>query len=100
AGAVVRVSDGEVLAKNQFHLGHASPIVQEGIVYAVEDGAVKAFNLPESSDQSNLHLNWKTSLSSTNRLASPICHEGLLYGVTEQGVLEVSDAKTGEQVYR
>ena len=26
--------------------------------------------------------------------------QGLLYGVTEQGILEVSDVETGERVYR
>jgi hypothetical protein len=33
-------------------------------------------------------------------LPSPLVHDGLLYGVTMSGVLEVVDVKTGKQVYR
>lgn len=101
SGSIVRLSDGEILARNQFRLGHSSPLVQNGIIYAMEDGAIKALRLahPEG-DPAKLPVVWETESSRTNRLASPCLADGLLYGTTEQGILEVTDAETGKLVYR
>lgn len=98
SGAVVRLSDGEILARNLFRLGHCSPIVHDGVAYALENGAIKAVKLSTQVDSSKVI--WESESSRTNRLASPIYAGGLLYGVTEQGVLEVHDAKSGQRVYR
>jgi outer membrane protein assembly factor BamB len=100
-GAVVRVSDGRVLAKDQFRLGYCSPIVAESVVYAAQEGTIKALKLPESSvEPSALETLWESKGARTNRLASPVVHEGLLYTVTEQGILEAFDAATGAAVYQ
>jgi hypothetical protein len=101
AGTVVRLSDGEILARDQFRLGHSSPLVHGEVLFAIEDGDIKALQLvPPEGDPSRLPLLWETESARTNRLASPVCHEGLLYSVTEQGILEVNDAETGQRVYR
>ncbi|MFT7643957.1 MAG: outer membrane protein assembly factor BamB [Pirellulaceae bacterium] len=102
-GDIIRVSDGELIVKRQFRLGHNSPIVEAGTVYALEDGAVKAFQLPSSTElpaDSKLELKWELSSTRANQLASPIVHNGLLYGVGERGILEVADVKTGKRIYR
>ena len=99
-GAIVRVDDGEILAKNQFRLGHCSPIVHEGVVYAMQDGAIKAVKLPHMKSEEVELAAWEADGSRTSRLASPIYHDGLLYGVTDKGVLEVTEAKSGDRVYR
>ncbi len=100
-GDVIRTSDGAIIAKRQFRLGHNSPIVEDGVVYSLEDGAIKAFQLPSVMDSEvKLDLQWETSNTRANQLASPIYHNGLLYGVAEKGILSVTDAKTGERVYR
>ncbi len=100
-GAVVRASDGRVLAKDQFRLGYCSPIVSDGVIYAVQDGTIKALKLPESSvEPFALEKLWESKGARTNRLASPVVHDGLLYSVTEQGILEVFDAASGAAVYQ
>ena len=101
SGDVIRTSDGEIVAERQFRLGHNSPIVEDGVVYALEDGAIKALQLPRvMGGETKLDMQWETSSTRANQLASPIYHDGLLYGVAEKGILSVTDAKTGEHVYR
>lgn len=100
-GDVIRVSDGTIIAKRQFRLGHNSPIVEEGVVYSLEDGAIKAWQLPRTIEgEFKLEQQWQAENTRANQLASPIIHGGLLYGVEEKGILTVTDAKTGERIYR
>ncbi|MEO1998072.1 MAG: PQQ-binding-like beta-propeller repeat protein, partial [Planctomycetaceae bacterium] len=100
-GAIVRVVDGTIIAKNQFQLNHSSPVVHDGVVYATQDGSIKAVTLADASaEQAVTQVVWETTGSRSSRLASPICHEGSLYSVTEKGILEVTDAKTGQRIYR
>lgn len=100
-GDLIRVSDGEMVAKNLFRLGHNSPIVEDGSIYAVEDGVIKSLQLPTKlQDIEKLKTQWEAKTSRANQLASPILHEGLLYAVSEQGILDVVDADSGKRVYR
>jgi outer membrane protein assembly factor BamB len=100
-GAVVRVADGRIIAKNQFRLNHSSPIVNDDVVYAMQDGSIKAITLAgANADEAVTQVAWETTGSRSSRLASPIYHEELLYSVTEKGILEVTDAKTGIRIYR
>ncbi len=100
-GDVIRASDGTIIAKRQFRLGHNSPIVEEGIVYSLEEGAIKAWRLPRDwESEFKLEQLWQAENTRANQLASPVYHEGLLYGVEEKGILTVTDAKTGERIYR
>jgi hypothetical protein len=100
-GSVVRATDGVILAKNLFGLGHSSPLAHGEVIYACEDGASKAFPLSDLTEpRKELDPTWEQSASRANRLASVVLHEGLLYSVTEQGILEVVDAKTGKREYR
>ena len=100
-GDVIRVNDGGIVAKRQFRLGHNSPIIQEGVIYAVEDGATKAFELPRAQEsESKLVVRWEITGSRANKLASPIFQKGLLYSVAERGILDVTDARTARPVYR
>lgn len=100
-GAVVRVADGRIIAKNQFRLNHASPIVHAGVVYAMQEGSIKAVTVSNpTAEEAVTQVAWETTGSRASRLASPVFHEGLVYSVTEQGILEVTDAKTGKRLYR
>lgn len=100
-GSIVRVADGRIVAKNQFRLNHASPIVHAGVVYAMQDERIKAVTITNASaDSAVTQVAWESDGSRASRLASPILHNGLLYSVTEQGILEVTDAKNGKRVYR
>lgn len=100
-GDVIRLSDGAMVVQRQFRLGHNSPIVEDGVVYALEEGAMRALQLPRALEgEANLAVQWETANARANQLASPVYHNGLLYGVTERGILDVVDAKTGKRVYR
>jgi outer membrane protein assembly factor BamB len=100
-GAIVRAADGHVLAKDQFRLAYCSPIVSGGVIYAVQEGTIKALKLPETADEPfTLQTLWEIKGARTHRLASPVVHDGLLYTVTEKGVLEVYDAASGDVVYQ
>src|SRR5205814_3694919 len=101
SGAIVRASDGHVLAKDQFNLAYCSPIVVGGVIYAVQEGTIKALKLPETvAEPFALGKLWESKGARTHRLASPVVHDGLLYAVTDQGILEVFDAATGAAVYQ
>jgi outer membrane protein assembly factor BamB len=100
-GAVVRVADGRIIAKNQFRLNYSSPIAHAGMVYAMQDSSIKAISVTDvTADEAVTQVAWESTGSRSSRLASPVYHEGLLYSVTEQGILEVTDARTGKRVYR
>jgi outer membrane protein assembly factor BamB len=101
SGAVVAAEDGRLLATKQFQLSHNSPLLHDGIIYAHESGKVKAFRLPDSlASPVELELLWETSGARDQRMSSAVFHDGLLYAVGRRGILDVTDATTGESVYR
>lgn len=100
-GTAVKVADGTVLTNRLFRLGHCSPVVHNDAVYAMGNGKVVAVALPKSADTSaEWKVRWEGSGMRQRRFASPVVHDGLLYGVTEKGILDVIDEKTGKLVYR
>lgn len=100
-GTIVRAADGKVIAKNQFRLNHASPIVHAGVIYATQDNGIKAIAVADAAaDEAVTQVSWESGGKQTSRLASPVYHKGLLYSVTEQGILEVTDTESGKRVYR
>jgi len=100
-GAVVRASDGKVLAESLFDMSYCSPVAHEDVVYAVERGTTKAIRLTPSADGSLAkEVLWETRSAEEDQCASPLVHDGLLYSATGIGILDVLDAKTGKRVYR
>jgi len=72
AGAIVRLEDGEILARDQFRLGHSSPLVHDDVIFAMEDNAPKALQLvleEEKDDKFRLPVVWEVEGSKTKRLA-------------------------------
>lgn len=101
SGGVVRAEDGKVLAERLFSIGHASPVVHGGVVYSMHSGANVAIQLPDVvDDEFKTTKLWQSDGMRQRRFASPLYDDGLLYTVMEIGVLDVIDAKTGEEVYR
>lgn len=97
-GAAVRVSDGKILAKDLGSLLHASPIVQDSVIYFVEVGTVSV-QLPDKvTDSFKTKELWSDSIEGET-FASPLIHDGLIYSMNNIGVLRVLDAKTGKVVY-
>lgn len=100
-GTVVRAADGTQLAKKLFQLGHSSPVLHERELYAMSKGKTFAYALPDSAEPGRKwEPRWEEPGVRQRRFASPVYHDGLIYGVTEKGILEVIDSQTGKLVYR
>lgn len=105
AGAVVRVSDGKILAKGGFRSSENSPVVLGETIYLASRGA---FKLEKTKDGVSVSSIWGSEGSGgggggggrERKLPSPVVHDGLLYSVNTSGILEVVEAKSGKSVYR
>jgi outer membrane protein assembly factor BamB len=101
SGALVNAANGQVLAEKQFSLSNNTPLIHDGVLYAHEDGEVKAFRLPDSLQTPlTLELLWETSATRDQRMASALFHEGLIYAGGRRGIMDVLDAATGDLIYR
>lgn len=102
AGAIVRVADGEVLARNLFDLAYCSPIAQDGVVFAAERERLLAIQVSAGDDNTTVQtdVRWQTRSSQGDRLASPVVQAGLLFSATGSGILEIVDIKTGKIIQR
>jgi outer membrane protein assembly factor BamB len=98
-GDILRVSDGKVLAQRVSRVEYCAPLVDGAMVYFVEHGG-KAIRLPASADEPfKPESVWTTEPKKERYYATPVLHDGLLYGVTQQGELSVIDAADGKVVY-
>lgn len=104
-GEVIDVSAGKMLADNIFsmkdhHLRLSAPVLQDGIVYAVDgfDGqAGRAVAVPLPDKLSGpWKAKWESPAVERRYYASPIVHEGFLYALSEDGNLAVYSAESGE----
>lgn len=99
AGSILRGRDGQVLFKDAaLRTSEASAIAAGNIIYT-QEGKTSAFRLPANKD-GELEVLWQVNASRGRRTPSPVLHQGLLYGATTEGILEVTDAESGELVYR
>lgn len=97
-GRILRASDGKVL-KRVSGLGNASPVVHGGVAYYIGVRA-EAHELPATldpgADSLELKTRWSVQLKGGDIYASPIIHNGLIYTVSTQKVMNVLDAASGE----
>jgi outer membrane protein assembly factor BamB len=99
-GECVRVSDGRILAKKLCKMEYLSPVVHERMVYCFGSTTFAA-RLPEAAgEQIALERTWDSDEVDGECYASPVYHEGILYGVTNDGIVYAFDGKTGALVYR
>ena len=99
AGSVVRARDGQVVASDDgLRVAEGSPIVYEGLIFA-QSGRTTAFRLVEDLDEP-LEIVWEARSARGRRTPSSVIQDGLLYGVTTDGILEVFEVDTGDTVYR
>ena len=99
AGSVVRVSDGQVLlSEPALRVSEGSPVASGGVLFAQGD-KTSAFRLP-TSNEPKLELLWQAAASRGRRTPSPVVHDGFIYGVTTEGILDVTDIETGDIAYR
>ncbi|MBI5723272.1 MAG: PQQ-binding-like beta-propeller repeat protein [Planctomycetes bacterium] len=97
-GAAVTVSDGKEVAKGLKGLQFNSPLLQDGILYFIEEKAI-AFKLPATPADKPEKLWDAEAIHKDRYYASPLVHDGLIYAVNEGGFLSVVDAKTGQKIY-
>lgn len=99
-GALVRVSDGKLLADKLGSCGANSPILQKDIVYFAH-GTVAAVRVPASdAEPVKPESVWKGKVKGGGYgFCSPVIHDGLLYAASDQGILSVLDVSTGSLVY-
>ena len=100
-GEIVRISDGKLLGRGLGGLVYNSPIVAGGVLYLVQTNPA-AFKLPdEAAEKIKPQRVWKSrpKIKKDRYYSSALHADGLIYAVTQTGVLSVLDAKTGEFVY-
>lgn len=101
-GNIVRARDGRVLAEKLAHMEYGNPIIADGNVYFIENGIKDhfaiAYKLPaEVTDAAFVPEKlWQTDVKADRYYSSPLLHDGLIYGVTQAGVLSAVDAATGQ----
>lgn len=101
-GCILRARDGKVLADSLFDLGESSPVVQDGVIYANENGTLKAVSLSASTGDELKAVPLWTCPSSRGQyqIASPVVHDGHVYSVSLTGIIQATNCRTGEQVFQ
>ncbi|MCH8830991.1 MAG: PQQ-binding-like beta-propeller repeat protein [Planctomycetes bacterium] len=100
SGKFLRVSDGKIVTRAPFVLSDSSAVIQNGIVYYIQNrgGAVR---LPaKSSDKFKIESLWKTNPKGTRYFAAPVIRDGLIYTVSSRSIFAVIDAKDGRVLYQ
>ena len=97
-GRMVRVSDGKILVRVA-PLNRPSPVVAGRKAFYIGIQA-SAYALPDTiTEKLSLKRVWKAEPRGGEFSASPVVHDGLVYGVTTSKILNVFDARTGKTVY-
>jgi len=101
-GTIVRAADGKVLARGKFRSTQSSPVLSGDTICVWGRDSIDAVKLSKSqTGEVTVTPLWSGDGSGErHHLPSPLLHDGLLYGVTNSGILEVKDAQTGKSVYR
>ncbi len=100
-GEIIRASDGKILAKGLFALTYGTPVVHDGVVYALDGATGVAVKLPEAveGDTAKTETVCKVKIKKDRYYASPLVHEGIVYAITQKGVLSALDVKDGKKLY-
>lgn len=105
-GAILRVADGRVLAKDLFKMPYGSPIVADGVIYSVDEAGAVAIELPDAitGDAIEGKILWQKKPEELPRkdryYASPILHENILYVVAQNNSFAALDSKTGNEIFK
>ena len=95
AGEIVKVADGTILASADVMAKYNSPIVHDGVVYFMDTSAI-ALQLPDKvAGKLQFKKLWEASLEG-DFYASPTYANGLLFTVSNQGLLYIIDGQDGK----
>ncbi|MFC1582797.1 PQQ-binding-like beta-propeller repeat protein [Planctomycetota bacterium] len=99
SGEILRVKDGKKLTSAPLNrLEYNSAAFKDGIVYFIQTRS-SAFELKRKGDTLEVKKLWEQTIKKDRYYASPLIHEGLVYDITQAGILTVLDAKDGKEVY-
>ncbi len=99
-GEIVRASDGKVLAKGLYTLTYNSPVLHEGVAYAIDNGNAVALRLPKAAGESlKPQMLWKVKVKRDRYYGSPLVHDGIVYAITRANTLTALDIKDGKKLY-
>lgn len=99
-GDCVRLSDGKIMATKLASMKYTSPLVVGDVVYFADAPTVAYKLTPQTDQRIQCQKLWENEDVEGELFASPVCHDGLLYCVTNEGLLFVIDVQTGQTVYR
>jgi outer membrane protein assembly factor BamB len=94
-GAVVRVSDGQVLATGAGFVEFCSPLVANGTAYFIENRGCATRLGASPGDVATTQKDWTAEPEKDRYYASPVLHEGLLYTMNQKNRVSAIDAATG-----
>jgi outer membrane protein assembly factor BamB len=99
-GDIIRADNGTVLAKKTVALPWASAIVRNGVIYVMDTKGARAVKLPTTLEEPfKTETLWNTKIKKDRYYSSPVLYQGLLYNLTQKGILTVLEADTGKKVY-
>ncbi len=79
---------------------YTSPMLSDGVIYAAvggrSGGGCIAVRSGGKKDATESHVNWTGQTSSS--FATPVVYKGFMFAVGRNGVMQVVDIKTGEEV--
>jgi len=101
-GAIVRAEDGHILASGLFGLPYSSPIIHDGVIYAVDQNGGLALQLPDQIEGDTIEVTelWKNDALKDRHYASPIVIDGILYAINRTRTLSAVDAETGKLLHQ
>ncbi|MGF1449482.1 MAG: PQQ-binding-like beta-propeller repeat protein [Opitutales bacterium] len=100
-GNIVRAEDGRILASELFTLPYGCPIVQDGVLYAVDETGGWAYKIPErlGGDSVELELLWRNNPPRDRYYSSPIVVDDILYACNRAQRVSAIDIHTGDILF-
>lgn len=97
-GDVIRVADGEVLAKGLANLTYDSPVIVGDTAYLIQSGGTATRLSMGDDGKLKAERLWTTKPRNDRYYGSPIVHDGLIYAITQRNIFSVIDASDGSVV--
>lgn len=98
-GQIIDVADGKVVRTGMGGLSFNCPVIGDGMAFFLDSNEVRAYRLPQTLEgDTKPEQVWKIGGLGGRAYASPLYHDGLVYGVSDSSAVVVLDAKTGEKV--
>ena len=94
AGEILDITNGKLIHKTFNNLTYNAPIANRDTLYFIQNGG-QAYKISKNSAKRL----WTTKLPKDRYYSSPVYHAGIIYAVTQNGILSAIDAKSGEVIY-